>query len=77
MNFFNTLSNFGKKSTDAKDQLQATYSQWNTLFESWTKSLNTTFESLNTSYPKAFSPELFQNTMNTNTLFLKINTNIT
>ena len=72
LNFFNTLSNFGKKSTDAKDQLQATYSQWNTLFESWTKSLNTTFESLNTSYPKAFSPELFQNTMNTNTLFLKL-----
>jgi len=72
LNFFNTLSNFGKKSTEANDQLQATYSNWNTLFESWTKSLNTTFESLNTSYPKAFSPELFQNTMNTNTLFLKL-----
>ena len=72
LNFFNTMSNFGKKSNETNDQFQAAYSNWNTLFESWTKSLNTTFESLNSSFPKAFSPELFQNTMNTNTLFLKL-----
>jgi len=72
LNFFNTLSNFGKKSTETNDQFQTAYANWNTLFESWTKSLNTTFESLNSTFPKAFSPELFQNTMNTNTLFLKL-----
>jgi len=72
LNFFNTMSNFGKKSNETNDQFQVAYSNWNTLFDSWTKSLNTTFESLNPSFPKAFSPELFQNTMNTSTLFLKL-----
>lgn len=72
LNLMNSFSNLGKKNSESNDQFQAAYSNWNTLFESWTKSLNSTFETLNNSFPKSFNYEMFQNSMNTNSLFLKL-----
>lgn len=72
LTFMNSLSNLGKKNSESNDQFQAVYSNWNTLFESWTKSLNSTFETINASFPKTFNTEFFQNSMNTNSLFTKL-----
>ena len=72
LNFFNTVSNLGKNTTETNESFNAVYGQWNTLFESWTKSLNTTFETLSKSMPSNLNTDLFQTTYNTNTLFLKL-----
>ena len=72
LNFFNTVSNLGKNTTETNESFNAVYGQWNTLFESWTKSLNTTFETLSKSMPSNLNTDLFQTTYNTNSLFLKL-----
>ena len=73
LNLYNTLSSFGKPVTETQEQFFTMNSNWNTLFESWTKSLNSTFESLNKTLPKnMFNKDLFTNAFNTNNLYFKL-----
>ncbi len=73
LNLYNSLSSFGKPATEASEQFLTMNSTWNTLFESWTKTLSSTFESLNKTMPKnTFNKDLFTNAFNTNNLYFKL-----
>ena len=72
LSFYNTLSNFGKTATDSSEQYKGIQSNWNTLFESWTKTLNNTYDSLNKTMPTGLNKDLFQNMFNTNTMMYKL-----
>jgi polyhydroxyalkanoate synthesis regulator phasin len=72
LSFYNTLSNFGKTATDSSEQYKGIQSNWNTLFESWTKTLNNTYESLNKTMPTSLNKDLFVNMFNTNTMMYKL-----
>jgi polyhydroxyalkanoate synthesis regulator phasin len=73
LNMYNSLSSFGKPATETSANFLNMNSTWNTLFESWTNTLNSTFESLNKTMPKnMFNSDLFTNAMNTNNLYFKL-----
>jgi len=72
LNMYNTVYNYGKPTDEKNENFMTMNTNWNTLFESWTKTLNSTFESLNKSMPTGFNKELFQNAFNTNSLYLKL-----
>lgn len=73
LNLYNSLSSFGKSTNETNEHLLYANNTWNTLFESWTKTLNTTIESLTKTLPKdTFNVDLFKNAMNTNALYYKL-----
>jgi len=72
LDMYNTLYNYGKTPTEKNNHYHTLNTNWNTLFESWTKTLNSTFESLNKAMPTSFNKEWFENAWNTNTLYLKL-----
>ena len=72
LNFFNSVSNFGKKSNETNEQFHSIQENWNSLFESWTTALNSSYGMLNKSLPTNFNPDLFQSIFNTNTLYSKL-----
>jgi len=72
LSFFNTLSNYGKGTTDTTEQFKGIQNNWNTLFESWTKTLNTTYESLTKTMPTHINKDLFESMFNTNTMLYKL-----
>ncbi len=73
LNLYNSLSSYGKSTNETNDHLQNANTTWNTLFESWTKTLNATLETLTKTLPKdTFNVDLFKNAMNTNTLYFKL-----
>ena len=45
---------------------------WNTLFKTWTNTLDSTYETLNKTLPTTWTKDLFQNSYNTNTLYTKM-----
>jgi len=73
LNMYNSLSSFGKSSHETTENLLHANTTWNTLFESWTKTLNATMETLSKTMPKdMFNVDLFKNAMNTNALYYKL-----
>ena len=72
LNMYNTVYNYGKPTSEKNENFMNMNTNWNTLFESWTKTLNSTFESLNKAMPSTYNKELFQNAFNTNSLYLKL-----
>ena len=72
LNVLNSLSSFGKPATETNQNFMNMNSTWNTLFESWTKTLNSTVESLSKSMPNTLNADLFKNALNTNTLYFKL-----
>jgi hypothetical protein len=73
LNLYNSLSSYGKTTNETNEHLLNANTTWNTLFESWTKTLNSTFESLTKTLPKdTFNVDLFKNALNTNTLYYKL-----
>ena len=61
LNLYNSLSSFGKTTNETNEHLLNANTTWNTLFESWTKTLNSTFESLTKTLPKdTFNVDLFK-----------------
>ncbi len=72
LNLFNSVSNFGKKTNETNQQFQSIQENWNSLFESWTTALNSSFGMLNKTLPTNFNPDLFQSIFNTNTLYSKL-----
>lgn len=72
LGLYNSMSSFGKSANETSQNFMNLNSTWNTLFESWNKTLNTTMQSLNTMMPGQMHKELFQNAMNTNALYFKL-----
>jgi len=72
LGMYNTLNSFGKTTTESNQNFLDLNSTWNTLFESWNKTLNSTMHSLNSMMPGSTHQELFQNAMNTNALYFKL-----
>ena len=72
LGMYNTINSFGKTTTETNQNFLDLNSTWNTLFESWNKTLNSTMGSLNSMMPGSTHKELFQNAMNTNALYFKL-----
>jgi hypothetical protein len=72
LNMFNSMSSFGKSANETSQNFMDMNSTWNTLFESWNKTLNNTMNSLNSMMPGSIHKDLFQNAMNTNALYFKL-----
>ncbi len=72
LGMYNSLNSFGKSTNETNQNFLDLNSTWNTLFDSWNKTLNSTMHSLNTMMPGTMHKELFQNAMNTNALYFKL-----
>jgi hypothetical protein len=72
LGMYNTMTSFGKPANETSQNFLNLNSTWNTLFESWNKTLNSTMQSLNSMMPGQMHKELFQNALNTNALYFKL-----
>ena len=72
LSLLSSASNFGKKSTETTEQFQAIQTNWNSLFESWSNALNSTYSLLNSSLPTHFNQDFFQSIFNTTNMYSKL-----
>lgn len=72
LNLMNAIMNFGKNNAETQINYTTMHNNWNTLFESWTKTLNSTYEMLsNTTTTNSMNKEIFNNMYNTTNLLTK------
>lgn len=72
LNTSNSLFNFGKPATETTASYTNVYNNWNTLYESWANTLNTSYDSLNKVMPTTTGKDFFENAFKANNAYNKI-----
>jgi len=71
LNMYHSLSNFGKPATETTQSYVDMNSTWNTLFDSWTKTLTSTMDSMTRTLPNVLNTDSFQKMFNTTATYTK------
>lgn len=71
LNMYHSLSNFGKPATETTQSYVDMNSTWNTLFDSWTKTLTSTMDSMTKTLPNVLNTDSFQKLFNTTSTYSK------
>jgi len=71
LNMYHSLANFGKPATETTQSYVDMNSTWNVLFDSWTKTLASTMESMTKTLPNVLNADAFQKMFNTTSTYTK------
>ncbi|RME19203.1 MAG: hypothetical protein D6799_01695, partial [Bacteroidetes bacterium] len=66
---YSSFANFGRPANDYINTFSAINNQWSNLYNEWVKAANTTFETYQNAFKGSFTKNIFQEMLQSNTLY--------